>query len=143
MEKRRLFRILAKADAGEVAVLAEPIRKEHAVAVVKEPGKTLAMVRLREPVRQSTFYLGEVIVSEAIVEVDGARGMAVTMGDDLEKALDMAVIDAACNRGVFAGEAGLLALEQAQREREQKENALHLKTMVNFTSMDAGEAAQP
>jgi len=48
----------------------------------------------------------------------------------------MAVFDAACNKGVFTDEGVLFDLEKTQLEQEQKENAMHLKTMVSFTSMD-------
>ncbi|SHI20205.1 alpha-D-ribose 1-methylphosphonate 5-triphosphate synthase subunit PhnG [Sporobacter termitidis DSM 10068] len=136
MDKKRLSRIMAKADPAAIAALAGTIRKEHDIVVIKAPGKTLAMVKMREPVKSSQFYIGEVIVTEAVVGLDGARGIAVVMGDDFEKTLNMAIIDAACNRGVFAGEAALLELERAQLELEQKENAMHLKTMVRFNSMD-------
>ncbi|HWS43935.1 MAG TPA: phosphonate C-P lyase system protein PhnG [Pseudoflavonifractor sp.] len=139
MEKKRLSKILARADRELVAGLSAEIRKKHGVTVIKEPGKTLTMIKVREPVKQSLFYLGEVIVCEAVVELDGVKGMAVTMGDDTDKTLDMAIIDAAVNRGVFTGMETLLALEEQQRERIMRENALHMKTMVNFESMD-GEA---
>ena len=75
------------------------------------------------------------------MDLDGAKGTAVLMGDDYEKALDMAVIDAACNKGVFARFDALEQLEAEQNRRTEQENALFLKTMVNFTSMDS-EAAQ-
>lgn len=136
MEKKRLFRILAKADQEIVKQMSEKIQKNHSVTMIKEPGKTLTMIQMREPVKQSLFYMGEVIVSEAVVELEGVRGMAVTMGDDTEKVLHMAIIDAAVNRGVFTGEDALLTLEQEQTDFVLRENAMHLKTMVNFNSMD-------
>ncbi|MDR1579769.1 MAG: phosphonate C-P lyase system protein PhnG [Synergistaceae bacterium] len=136
MEKKRLTKILAKADRKDVAAMAADIRKIHSPVIVKEPGKTLAMIKMREPVRQSLFYIGEVIVSEAVVEIDGVRGVAVAMGDDAEKTLDMAIIDAAVNKGVFTGAEMLLALEKGQNDRVMRENAMHLKTMVSFESMD-------
>lgn len=137
MEKKRMFRILSRAQDAQVKELAEEIMGSHTVTVVKGPAKTLAMVKLREPVQESLFYLGEVIVCEAVVTVDGVRGMAVTMGDHFEKVLHMAVIDAACNREIFTGQARLLELEEGQRRQEEKENAMHLNTMVNFRSMDS------
>lgn len=137
MDKKRLFTIMAKASAGDVASLAEELKARHAVVIVKEPQKTLAMIKMREPVKETLFYIGEALVSEAAVELDGAQGAAVTMGDDLDKTLNMAIIDAACNRGVFRGEAALLELEMLQRLFEMKENAMHMKTMVSFNSMDA------
>lgn len=131
-----MSKILAKADRVTVAGLSADIQKKHAITVIKEPGKTLAMIKMREPVKQSLFYLGEVIVCEAVVELDGVKGMSVTMGDDADKTLDMAIIDAAVNRGVFTATETLRVLEQQQEERLMRENALHMKTMVNFESMD-------
>ena len=136
MDKKRLTKILAKADRQEVAAMSAEIQKTHSPVVIKEPGKTLAMIKMREPVKQGLFYIGEVIVCEALVELDGVKGLAVAMGDDLEKTLDMAIIDAAVNKGVFTGMDILLALEREQNDRVKRENAMHLKTMVNFNSID-------
>ena len=136
-----MFRILSKANAEQVAALARPLVQKHELTLLKEPGKTLVMIQLREPVRQSLFYIGEVLAAEAIVELAGVKGMAVVMGDDMEKALHMAVIDAAVNKGVFGDEKILLEMEAEQLLQVQRENALHLKTVVQFTSMDQ-EAAR-
>ena len=131
-----MSKILARADREIVAGLSADIQKKHSVTVIKEPGKTLAMIKMREPVRRSLFYLGEVIVCEAVVELNGVKGMTVTMGDDTDKTLDMAIVDAAVNGGIFTGIETLLALEKRQQEKIMRENALHMKTMVNFESMD-------
>lgn len=136
MDKKRLFTILAKASKDTVAALSADIQKGHNITIIKEPGKTLTMIKVREPVKQSLFYMGEVIVCETVVELDGVKGMAVTMGDDMVKTLHMAIIDAAINKGVFTDMDTLLALEKEQQEFVMRENALHLKTMVNFESMD-------
>jgi alpha-D-ribose 1-methylphosphonate 5-triphosphate synthase subunit PhnG len=136
MDKKRLSKILAKANRNDVAALSSEIQKKYRPVIVKEPGKSLTMIKMREPVRQSLFYIGEVIVCEASVEIDGVKGIAVLMGDDTEKTLDMAIIDAAVNKGVFTGMDKLTELEKEQNEYVMRENALHLKTMVNFESMD-------
>jgi alpha-D-ribose 1-methylphosphonate 5-triphosphate synthase subunit PhnG len=139
VDKRRLTKILAKADSETVAVLSAEIQKTERPVIVKEPNKTLTMIKMREPVKESLFYIGEVIVCEAVVEIHGIQGIAVLMGDDTEKTLNMAIIDAAINKGVFNGMNTLLELEKEQNDRVMRENAMHLKTMVNFESMD-GEA---
>ena len=136
MEKKRLTKILARADKKFIAELSADIRKTYSPVIIKEPGKTLTMIKTREPVKQSLFYLGEVIVCEAVVEIDGVKGIAVAMGDDTEKTLDMAIIDAAVNKGVFTGMDKLITLEKEQNDKIMRENAMHLKTMVNFQSMD-------
>jgi len=136
MEKKRISKILANADRQAVADMIADIINLHCPVVVKEPEKTLTMVKMREPVKNSLFYIGEVIVCEAVVELDGTKGYAVLMGDDTEKTLNMAIIDAAVNKGIFTGTDALLALEKKQHDYVKRENAMHLKTMVNFESMD-------
>ena len=140
MDKRRLTKILAKAAKREVRALSADIQKAWSPLVLKQPQKTLAMIKMREPVKQSLFYIGEVIVYEAMVEIEGTQGIAVVMcsstNNDAEKVLDMAIIDAAVNKGVFTKMDTLLELERQQNERVMRENALHLKTMVNFESLD-------
>ena len=136
MDKKRLTKILAKAEKSIVASLSADIQQFHRPVIVKEPGKTLTMIKMREPVKNSLFYIGEVIVCEAAVEIDGVEGIAVVMGYDTEKTLDMAIIDAAVNKGVFNGMDTLIELEKEQNDKLMRENAMHLKTMVNFESMD-------
>lgn len=135
MEKKRMSKIMVKADREDIIKQAEMIKKNNRVVIIKEPEKVLTMIKMREPVKESLFYLGEVIVTEALVKVNDVAGMAVAMGDDYEKTLAMAIIDAAYNAGAFADEEFLLRLEEKQIEREEKENALFAKTMVNFNTM--------
>lgn len=140
MEKKRFFRILGKASRQQVSAMAAPYKEKQRITVIKEPAKSLAMIRMREPVKESLFYLGEVIVCEASVLLGQTKGTAVTMGDDFEKVMDMAVLDAAVNAGIFQEVDALLILEAAQTAETEKENALYLNTMVSFTAMDAEEA---
>ena len=93
------------------------------------------MIKMREPVKQSLFYLGEVIVTEAAVSIGGANGVAVLMGDDYEKTASMAIIDAAFNSGVLQDETPFLEMEEQLLAQEEKENALFQKTMVDFNTM--------
>ena len=141
MEKKRLFRILSRAERSDVIRLGQELQQQYPVTIVKKPEKSLTMIRMREPVKKSLFYLGEAIITEAVVTLEGTVGTAVTMGDDFEKTLYMAVIDAAENRGVFARNDLLLEWEQAQQRRIAQENAMFQKTKVDFHSMDS-EAAQ-
>ena len=127
---------MAKAEREEVAALASGIKKYYQPVIVKEPAKTLTMIKVRDPVRRGMFYIGEVIVCEAQVEIDGEPGLSVMMGDDEEKALNAAIIDAAVNKGVFGDIETLTILEEKQNQCMMRENALYLRTMVNFESMD-------
>ena len=109
MEKKELFRIMAAADGSMLRELAQPLAEKYGVSVVKAPAKTLAMIKLREPVKNSLFYLGEALVCDTVVELGGTKGTAVVMGDDFDKVSSMAVIDAAFNRhfsGCLCGSSG-------------------------------------
>lgn len=136
MDKRRLTKVLVRADRSEVAALSANIKKLYSPVIVKEPAKTLTMIKLRDPVKQGEFFIGEVIVCEGAVEIDGVQGMAVLMGDDADKVLDMAIIDAAVNMEVFKDMERLTELEEGQNNRTMQEHGMNLKTMVNFESMD-------
>lgn len=142
MEKNRFFKILAKAPVEEVEKLAEGYMKKNEVLMIKEPEKSLAMIQVREPVKGCLFYLGEVIVCETEILLNGKyHGKAVTAGEDRKKVLYMAVLDACRNAGIFHGEEVLLEMEKQQLQKEEKEQALYYKTKVDFQSMDAEENA--
>lgn len=140
MDKNRLFQIMAHAPGPVLIQLAGIIEQSYQTKVIKEPQKTLAMITIRESVKNSNFYLGELLSCEAMVEINGKKGVAVTMGDDYPKVLAMAVIDAAHNAVLpeFSKqiEPALTALEQEQNRQKEQENGMYLKTMVHFESMD-------
>ncbi len=141
MQKKRLFQIMSKATTKRLKMLAEQISDRHEIAIIKAPAKNLAMIKMREPVKSSLYYLGEVMVTEAVVACNGIKGMAVTMGDDLDRALYMAIIDCGFNNGFSVMDEineRLLALEARQQKHLEQENAMHLKTMVSFNTMDGG-----
>lgn len=139
MEKKQLSEIMVGCADELLKTMADEISRNYEVAIVKEPAKTLAMLKMRDPVKNSLFYLGETIVCEAVVEVEGTKGIAVMMGDQFDKVLNMAVIDAAFNANFPECrnfEPLLLEEEEKQLGQREKENAMYLKTMVNFSSMD-------
>lgn len=139
MNKKELFRIMAAADSSMLRELAQPLTAKYGVSIVKEPAKTLAMIKLREPVQNSLFYLGEALVCDIVVELGGTKGTAVVLGDDFDKVSAMAVIDAAFNKKVAETAELTTVLERlaARRQKElELENGLYAKTIVDFQSMD-------
>ena len=55
MEKKRLFKILSKAESEKVAELGKKIRDKYPVTVIKKPEKTLAMIKMRNRCRTVCF----------------------------------------------------------------------------------------
>lgn len=85
MNRRERSAILAAAASDEVKRIAQAIQERHDIQILKEPQKTLVMVKVRESVQGALFYLGEVLATESMVVVDGAKGASVVAGDDFEK----------------------------------------------------------
>lgn len=131
----RRFSTLAVADDTSVRRLAERIlAAAHEVEVVRPATAATMLIELTESVQHQPFYLGEVVVSEATVRVDGCRGDAVVIGHDLERALAAAVCDAAAEAGVLAEEVeDLVARTQAAvaASRTEESNAV-ASTRVSF-----------
>jgi alpha-D-ribose 1-methylphosphonate 5-triphosphate synthase subunit PhnG len=142
MDKFTLSRICAYTDPALLRSLAEKASEGREAALLKGPEKTMALIQVREPVRRSRFYLGEVLAAHCVVELDGVRGAAVLMGDDLDKTRDAAVLDAA-HSGAFPGfalvEPELLKLEERRKGELSKEAAEIRKTKVSFQSLEDRE----
>ncbi|MFR8086970.1 MAG: phosphonate C-P lyase system protein PhnG [Lachnospirales bacterium] len=139
MEKKKLSRILEKTDGAILKGLAEPLIEKYPVQVLRKPGKTMVMIRMKETVAKTEFYLGELLACEAMVEMNHSRGFALMAGDDLEKVFYGAVLDAACNMEYPQKEEllrRLQALEKELDEKEQREIRMHQATRVQFETLD-------
>lgn len=139
MKKRELFKIMAKSSRDRLINLASKIEENEEVEVIKSPEKTLVMVKMKDPVSENPYYLGEVLACEAIVKINGEKGMAVTMGDDFQKVYSMALIDGALNNKLdekYEILKELLALESKIIEEERAEYSRIMKSKVDFSVME-------
>ena len=80
------------------------------------------MVRVKETVDGEVFNLGEVLVTTCEVSLDGTPGWGMVLGQDAERALCAAVVDAASRREDSDGlledlEGELVAVREARRSR--------------------------
>jgi alpha-D-ribose 1-methylphosphonate 5-triphosphate synthase subunit PhnG len=142
MDKRALSRVCAFADSAKLDALAEKAASGKDVLLLKKPEKTMILLKIREPVKHSQFYLGEALATHCVVEIDGVRGASVQLGDDLGKSVSAAVLDAA-HTGNFtcfgAVEAELLELD-ASRVAEAAQNASIVRsTQVRFHILEDKE----
>lgn len=141
MTKKEISAVLARAAREEVEKIAALIRATERIELVKEPQKTLVMVKVRESVGQSLFYLGEVLATECMVMVNGIKGFSVMAGDDFDKVLSAAVIDGFLNDKNGKSEKRDQILSEIQElDKEQKKkraglNAAIMKSKVNFNVM--------
>lgn len=139
MNRRERSAILAAAPKDAVTRIAQKIQDEQTVQMLKAPQKTLVMVKVRESVGQSLFYLGEVLATECMVVVGGAKGASVMAGDDFDKCTAAAVIDGYFNLEAAAHkdeiDTEIAALGQAQKEARAATNRALRRSQVNFNVM--------
>jgi len=135
MDKHTLSRISSFAETGHLCSLAEKAAGNRELLFLKKPEKTMILLQVREPVKQSLFYLGEMLATHCIVELSGVRGAAVLAGDDFSKAEAAAVLDAA-HSGAFAEfiliEPELLRLEEERQKETGKLTSAVKETQVHF-----------
>lgn len=88
--------LLSAATPEELTELAERLMSAglDGLTVVKPPKTGLVVMQVREPVAEERFFLGEVLVTECTVDLDGALGWSMREGDDRVAALAGAVLDA-------------------------------------------------
>lgn len=139
MERKRRTEILIRGNREISKKLVEEIKEKYDIKNFQEPNHGLVMIKMRETSMKQLFYLGEVLVSEAKVYVNGELGLGIVAGDNLELANDLAIID-----GAYKGELKetkgwediLLNEEFEINRREKEKEAKILETKVDFSTMD-------
>ena len=139
METCNYSKVLCQSSGQWVVDLIRPVMDKYPVRVLRKPAKTLVMIKMRETVAKAQFYLGEMLACEAMVELEGKKGFALMMGDDTQKVMAAAVVDALRKTDLPAKEPVLQALEQRQQELEreqEREIARHARSKVQFETLD-------
>lgn len=143
MDKLALSRISAFADTDILRSMAEKAAAGRELLFLKKPEKTMVLLQVKEPVKQSLFYLGEMLAVHCIVELSGVKGAAVLAGDDFSKAEAAAVLDAA-HSGGFAEfalvEGELYRLEEARKQKAAGQTAAVKRTQVLFHAIEDRES---
>jgi alpha-D-ribose 1-methylphosphonate 5-triphosphate synthase subunit PhnG len=99
----------------------------------------MILLTIREPARNGRFYLGEALAVHCVAELDGARGAAVALGDDIDRARAGAALDAAHSGGFpeFDAEEERLADLRRGIEKSVGEKAALIRgTHVRFHALE-------
>ncbi len=131
-------KIFSYATTDELGGIYQMISKHHQVKLVKSPQKTLTMIKVRETTGNSLFYLGEAICTECMVSVDDIRGFSVLLGDDFEKAVSAASIDAVLHSDYLEKEEIIDCLSKIERRKMEEKSYINAeinKSKVDFNLM--------
>lgn len=139
MKKSRISRILIDGEHELLQKLSEEIEQNYTVTMIKPPEKSLVMTKAKDSVSQQPFYVGEVLVTECTVSINGIYGFGILMGEDAERSYQLAVVDGAFQAGLpetKAWDALLLVEEQNTLLGHKLVYAQAMKTKVNFDTME-------
>jgi alpha-D-ribose 1-methylphosphonate 5-triphosphate synthase subunit PhnG len=131
--------IMAEGDLERWLDLAQTIVDRHKVEIMMPPEPCTAMLQAVDSVGGTPFYLGEVLMTEAAVAVDGVAGYGFALEDEPRRALCVAIIDAALAAEVPETAAIRRALDNEAaclHTRARREESLVAATKVNFAIME-------
>lgn len=109
--------VLSQAPADKVKALAEGLLDDLGAIDVIENRTGLVMLPYTDSVEGITFHLGEVLIAEARVRLQGDRveGYGSCLGRDLVQALALALLDAALRAGIQTSVITAFAKREAAR----------------------------
>lgn len=115
------------------------VETQCVVQVVRQPSIATAMIRAEDSVEGQPFYLGEALITECELSVDGQAGFGVCLGDEPVRSYCIAVVDAL----IILSDARMQALRTFLAEQEASiarrlamEHGHIQRTKVDFKLME-------
>lgn len=139
MKRRKRTEILIQGDGSLAKVLAASIAEKYECREVVVPEQGMIMVKMRESAKNSLFYMGEVLITEAKVEISGKIGTGLLVGIDDQRAKHLAIIDAAYKAQLPEAaewEPQLLEEEKKINMAKAQQQVALFETKVSFDTME-------
>ncbi|MBD8067906.1 phosphonate C-P lyase system protein PhnG [Bacillus sp. PS06] len=139
MKKSRLTKILVEGDPALLKKLSTQVEGRSHVQLERPASCGLVMIKARDSVSMQPFYMGEVLLSECTVAINDSFGIGVIMGEALEKAYQLAVIDAAFNAQLDITSSWKFELEEEERNiynKQLMESKIVSQSQVHFDTME-------
>ena len=139
MKRRQRTEILIQGDSQLAQQFAESIMDTYECREILAPQYGLTMIKMRETAKNSLFYIGEVLITEAKVEINNRIGIGIVVGMKDELAKHLAIIDAAYKADLpetTTWEAQLIKAEKQITKELAKKQAELFETKVSFETME-------
>lgn len=127
--------VVAEGRIEKLKDIAEKIVAVFPCRIISHPSPGMIMVKHIDPIEKTPFYLGEAFVTQCEVEIDEKMGYGCVLGDQPERAVYGAIIDAGLGNGMnVPGEVRSMLDEEAIyiSNRWRCESGQISKTKVNF-----------
>jgi alpha-D-ribose 1-methylphosphonate 5-triphosphate synthase subunit PhnG len=131
--------ILCECTLDVLEAFVRELESRHTVQIIRQPAVCMTMIRAEDSVEAQPFYLGEVLVTDCEVQVDGQAGYGLCMGDEPVRCYCMAVIDALLlSDGPHSSKVRAFLEAQAVliADRQRLEYNLIQRTKVDFKLME-------
>lgn len=135
-------RLFSAVDRKSVCTLAEELGLLHLARPTSVPSAGIMLLKLREGVELSTFYLGEIPVSRATVTLQSVsspvEGGAIVMDDDANYAVHLAILDAVLAHHLKGWEKAVDLLEEgraALTRTDELRREILARTEASFDTM--------
>lgn len=131
--------ILCECALEPLETFVREMEQQCSVQVIRQPQVATTMIRAEDSVEGQPFYLGEALISECEVDVEGQAGYGLCLGDEPVRSYCIAVIDALLQLSdVRLSKVNAFLLEQeghiaAQVQSEHKQIQ---RTKVDFKLME-------
>src|SRR5262252_5754569 len=86
--------ILCECDLSPLEAFVQELERTCTVQVVRHPAIASMMIRAEDSVEGQPFYLGEALVTECELAVDGQAGFGLCLGDEPVRSYCIAFVDA-------------------------------------------------
>lgn len=137
MNTKTRTQILIKAPMTFLKALVNEI--DEPFIMIEEPHYALVMIKMRDTSQQSLFYSGEVLVTQAKVQLNQYFGLGIIAGMEYDKALLLAKIDA-----IFKDNHSIIPtwIKRLDEEKKRQDKIASdeidrlLNTKVEFQTMD-------
>ncbi|MGP2655682.1 phosphonate C-P lyase system protein PhnG [Malaciobacter sp. WC5094] len=115
--------------------LYKKIDENNRVQVLTPPSEQTILVPVKDPISNSDFYAGEVLVTSTIVQVNDTKGWSMVMDTNEKLSLYTAVIDAAFEADIFKSEI-ITILKEAKNQYSLNKEKINQKVNATRVSFD-------
>ncbi len=131
--------IICECDLESLETFVKELEPHCAIQVVRHPAVGTTMIRAEDSVEGQPFYLGEALLTECELNIDGQPGFGLCLGDEPVRSYCMAFLNALMllsDSRLSRVEAFLSEQAAAIEGRIRSEHDLIQRTKVDFKLME-------
>jgi len=139
VDRKKRCRILIDGSEDLLKRISQDIEEHYSVKIIDPPEEGTVMLKMRDAARNHPFYLGEVLVTESRVMVEGTTGLGILKGHHPDKAYQLALVDGAYRKGLDRIHLWDTWLAEEEKNVEENRDRFHSRisrSRVNFSTME-------